>query len=648
MKNIVNNNRTILLLICLLTFGPSFANSCFARQSQQSDEQGKAEDKETESNQDSVKKIAIRKESEVAGVDAAKSSERKDSPQADQESEKVADTIIHHLAPSGSYVDFLGATQLDIQSLLLAAGKQKSFYRLCDHLDDLAKDEDLKHVVFDLSAAVSFNPAQLDELTRRLDRLKDAGKKTYAWLENASDVHLAIAATCDEVIMADFGGADMPSMSMGSLFYKDAMDLVGVKASVVRAGDFKGAVEPFLNSQMSTHLREHYVEMLNSINDAAVSRIANGRGLKRNEVRELQTRRLLLPSQALDAGLVDRLVPYGAMKETIDEMVGGPTKWKTPKSTKREISIFDLFSSSSARDAVKENTIAVMHLSGAITDGHSPGAGIVSGPTVEAINAIRENKRIKGVVVRVNSPGGSATASEAVRQALVKLASEKPVVVSMGEMAASGGYWVSCIDAPVYAERGTITGSIGVFALKLSFGQLMRRVGVQQETITLDPSAAAFAIDREWSESDSELLQDSIDHVYSRFLKLVSTSRGIPVKKVRPIAGGRVWSGTQAKSLGLVDEIGGLDDCLKVVAKRAKLDDYHVVHRPSVSQGFDLSSLFGNEDEILNDMFSLTAIRILNRSMDSNVTRTILQDALNSSGSRPTLWLLNDAAIRIK
>ena len=644
----MNFKLTVLLLICFLTCGPGFATHCIARQSQQSDEQNKDDDQATESSSDSEKEGADVDKSKVAGDDAAKSSDGKESSRTDQEPEKVADTIVHHLSPSGSYVDFLGATQLDIQSLLMAAGKQKSFYRLCDHLDELAKDKDLKHIVFDLSATVSFNPAQLDELTRRLNRLKDSGKKTYAWLENASGVQLAIAAACDEVIMADFGGADMPSMSMGSLFYKDAMDLVGVKASVVRAGDFKGAVEPFLNSQMSTHLREHYIEMLNSINDAAVSRIANGRGLKRNEVRELQTRRMLLPSQALDAGLVDRLVPYGAMKQTIDEMIGDPTKWKTPKSSKREISIFDLFSSSKGRDSVKENTIAVMHLSGAITDGHSPGQGIVSGPTVEAINAIRENKRIKGVVVRVNSPGGSATASEAVRQALVKLATEKPVVVSMGEMAASGGYWVSCIDAPVYAERSTITGSIGVFALKLSFGQLMRRVGVQQETITLDPSAAAFAIDREWSEADNELLQDSIDHVYSRFLKLVSTSRGIPVKKVRPIAGGRVWSGTQAKSLGLVDGIGGLDDCLKVVAKRAKLDDYHVVHRPTVSQGFDLSSLFGSEDEILNDAFSLTAIRILNRSMDSNVTRTILQDAMNPNGARPTLWLLNDAAIRIR
>ena len=131
----------------------------------------------------------------------------------------------------------------------------------------------------------------------------------------------------------------------------------------------------------------------------------------------------------------------------------------------------------------------------------------------------------------------------------------------MGSMAASGGYWISCIDAPVYAERGTITGSIGVFSMKMGTGQLMRRVGIHEESITLDDSAGLFEMSRTWSEGDVELMQGSIDSVYDRFLKLVSKARGISVDKVKPMAGGRVWSGTQAKRLQLVDEIGGLDDC---------------------------------------------------------------------------------------
>ena len=188
-----------------------------------------------------------------------------------------------------------------------------------------------------------------------------------------------------------------------------------------------------------------------------------------------------------------------------------------------------------------------------------------------------------------------------------------------------------------------------MFAMKLSFGQLMRRVGIHEESITLDDSASAFALDRAWGESDSELLQGSIDETYDRFLKLVSKARGIPVKKVKPIAGGRVWSGSQAKRLGLVDELGGLDECLKVAAKKAKLDDYHIIHRPKASSGIDLGELMGGgDDEILSDIFSSAAMKLLSRTLDVSTTKQILRDALDNGGSRPTIWLLNDAAIKLK
>ena len=622
-------DRMLVMALCLFVFSSSFSNSALAQQDKSKDNE-KTESAEKESSE--------------------KNSDKKEKEDKKDKEEKPKPTTVHHLALSGSYVDFVGAATFDVQSLILGAGaKRKSFYRLCDHLEKIGDDEAIEHIVFDLSADVSFNPAQMDELTRRLEKLNDRNKKTYAWLENASTAQLTIAATCDEVIMADFGGIDMPSSSMSSMFFRDAMDLVGVKASVVRAGDFKGAVEPYLNPKMSSHLRQHYLDMLTSINDAAVSRIAKGRGLKRQEVRDLQAKRMLLPKEALRAGLVDSLAPYGSMKVTIDKMIEGETKWKMPKSTKKAVTIFDLFSPRNARDYVKDNTIAVLHLNGAITDGKTGNSGIVSGPAIEAIEALVKNKRIKAVVVRVNSPGGSATASEAVRQALVKLTKEKTVIVSMGEMAASGGYWISCIDAPVYAERGTITGSIGVFSMKMGFGQLMRRVGIHEESITLDDSASLFDMARTWSEKDIETMQGSIDSVYTRFLKLVGKARGMSVDKVKPIAGGRVWSGTQAKKLGLVDEIGGLDDCLKLAAKRAKLDDYNVIHRPKVSSGIDLSELMGgSDDEIFNDMFSSAALKLLSRTIDANTTKKIMRDALDNAGNRPTVWLLNDAAIRVR
>jgi protease-4 len=214
----------------------------------------------------------------------------------------------------GTYEDIVGANEFDPTSLLVGGspGKRRNFYKLCELLDEIAGNAKIHSVVIDLSDAdLGLNLAQLDELLRRLGALRKAGKKVGAWLESAESAHLAVAAGCDHVAMADLGGVDMPSKTMQSYFYRDAMDLLGLKASVVRAGNFKGAVEPYVNSAMSEHLRHHYLDMLSSMNDAQVSMIARGRGLTTEKVRELQKQRLFIPAEALAAGLVDELAPFG-------------------------------------------------------------------------------------------------------------------------------------------------------------------------------------------------------------------------------------------------------------------------------------------------------------------------------------------------
>lgn len=595
-----------------------------------------------------------KKTEETKAAEKKENAEKKETPPPPKNQVQV-------ITLSGTYVDLMGATAFDPTSLLTGAGpgKRKSFYKLCDYLDELGRSDKVTHVVFDLSdSSIDFNLAQLDELTRRLHQLKKSGKKMSAWLENSSSTHLAIAASCDFVALADFGGIDMPSMSMQSIFYRDAMDLVGVKASVVRAGNFKGAVEPYVNSVMSEHLRDHYLEMLKSMNEAQVSIVAKGRGLTTEKVRELQAKRVILPSEAMKAGLVDKLAPYGSMKETMNGWIKEPAGWiETTAKPKKEMSVFELMGKlmsgpDETSSRTKDNTIAVMHLSGAIEDGKkaTPGS-IVSGPTVKAIEDIIKDDKIKAVVVRINSPGGSATASEAIRRALVQLKNKKPTIISMGDMAASGGYWVSCIGVPVYAERGTLTGSIGVFSMKLSFGSLIKRIGLHFENISLDESANAFSPDRTWTEEDEKALQGTIDDVYTKFLALVSDSRGIKVEKLEDLAGGRVWSGTQAKRVGLVDEIGGLDDCLAVVAKKAGLEKYTVIHRPNVSGGLDLSSILGEADdeEVRLMGISSDALKLLRqRGVSSSVLDCLLRDAMQNVSGRPTIWAIGPAEIHVK
>ena len=562
----------------------------------------------------------------------------------------------------GTYEDIVGANEFDPTSLIIGGspGRRRNFYKLCELLEETAKNPKIHTIVFDLSDAdLGLNLAQLDELLRRLASLRKSGKKIGAWLESAESTHLAVAAGCDHVAMADLGGVDMPSKTMQSYFYRDAMDLLGLKASVVRAGNFKGAVEPYVNSAMSEHLRQHYLDMLTSMNDAQVSMIARGRGLTTEKVRELQKQRLFLPAEALAAKLVDELAPFGTMKATLNRWVGGETSWvEAAAKPKKEMSFFELMGkvmSGGPEKATKvsETSIAVMHLSGAIVDGkkESPGS-IVSGPTVKAIQEIGRDDKIKGVVVRINSPGGSATASEAIRQALAELAKKKATVVSMGDVAASGGYWVACLGVPVYAERGTLTGSIGVFSMKISYGSLLKRVGLHMENIALDEAASAFAPDRGWNEDDQAKLQKTIDDVYGRFLKLVSDSRGIPVEKLQDLAGGRVWSGSQAKAAGLVDEIGGLDDCLAAVAKKAGIEKYEIVHRPNVSAGLDLSVLFGDPDassRLAALGVSREALSLLGQAgLRTGVIDLFLRETLGGSSGRPTVWALapDDLSIR--
>ena len=633
------------------------AGAAFAQQPTGNEEQKDEVKQQAEAKDDGV--ATKEAKSETKKSDDKKSDKKKTDKKKTEEKKDEKKTEIRLIAPSGNYVDLVAPLQLDATAILLGSpAKQKSFYRLCSYLEDLEEEDELEHVVFDLSASVGMNSAQLDELSRRLAKLRQSGKKTVAWLENASNVHLAIAAACDHIIMADFGSVDMPATAMQSMFYKDAMDLVGVKASVVRAGDFKGAVEPYLNAEMSSHLREHYIKMLKAINAAQVSRIAKGRGLQTAKVRELQQRAILLPKDALAAGLVDQLAPFGSMKETVETRIGEPIRWTKPKvKAKRQMSMFELMGKimsgpSATSSRIRDNTIAVLHLSGPIVTGKKKSAGMmVSGPIVDEIDKLIENDKIKGAVVRINSPGGSAIASEEIRQGLVRLAKKKPTVVSMGNIAASGGYWISCIDVPVYAEQATITGSIGVFSMKLSVGSLMRRVGVRLESIVLDDVGHVFAIDRPWNDQDKDLMGEIIDHAYDRFLSMVADCRGKSVDEVKPLAGGRVWSGTQAKQNGLVDEIGGLDDCLAVVAKKSKLDKYELIHRPVASSGLDILDLIGegDEEEILDrSVLSFLVKSLKNRGLSLQTTATLLKDAIENSDNRPTVWLLNTAEISVR
>jgi protease IV len=551
------------------------------------------------------------------------------------------------LVLNGTYVDYPSTSDMDPMSLLLGGlEKPGSFVALCEKLGELATDDEIQHVLFDLSSStLHLNLAQLSELSRHIRKLREAGKRTFAWIENAGTIHYSIASCCDTILMTDLGSLDLPSLSILTLHFRDAMELLGAKASFVRTGDFKGAVEPFTLSEMSEPLRAHYKEMLVTMNDALLEQICAGRKLSREQFRKIQSDRLFTPLAAQAAKLVDAVVPMGTSRENVAKLIGQEVTWVEPQKAKpKQLSFFELMGKimgGAQERRVTTPAVAVLHLDGQIVDGEKEMPEmLVSGPTVKAIQELESDDNVRAVVARINSPGGSATASEAIRAALDKLAKKKPLMISMGSMAASGGYWISCVGRPVYAEPETLTGSIGVFALKLSFGQFLKKIGLKVESVTLDESAGAMAIDRGWTATEQERMQGFVDDIYDKFLKLVAGSRKLKVEQISPIAGGRVWSGAQARKLGLVDNLGGLDEALTASAREAGLEPgYQVIHRPRKKNLFELFDLFGESTHEIRSSLSPTARKWLREAgFDLSVPLNLARESL--SGQAPRIWLL--------
>jgi protease IV len=577
-------------------------------------------------------------------------------PPAAEAKPEVADTAdtttdkpkLPFLRPSGAYAD-LAEMGFDPTSLLLGGGGSppKAFFPFLAAVDALAKVPETD-VLLDLTGSPAFNLPQLRELERALGRVRKAGKKVWCYLENSGAGLFQLAAQCDQIVMADMGSLDLRSPAMSVMHMKDALDLLGIQVEVTRVGAFKGAVEPYMLPTMSDHLRQHYEAMLQSMNDDVVRCVATGRKLAPESVRALQAERLFSAAQAKEKGLIDKIVPWCGAERAM-ALVRGDDKFEladaAPKKKAQSRDLMTMLSSMFRQkkdEEIEDPQIVVMHLSGQIVDGDKPAPGsMVSGPAVKKLDELTANELVKGVVVRINSPGGSATASEAIRQALERLAAKKPVVFSMGDLAASGGYWITTIGQPILAEVATITGSIGVFGMRFQPGALMRRIGVHTEIVRLDDGPLMDAIDRPWSESARARVQGFVDDVYTRFLANVAASRKKTTAEVDAIAGGRVWSGQQAVGNGLVDAIGGVDDAVAMVKQKAAVgDDVEVMHVPEPKNFADslFSSLFEAQIAAGADAVALRAV--LGQCGRFTEVIGILRDALGSDGTAKVYALM--------
>lgn len=430
------------------------------------------------------------------------------------------------------------------------------------------EDQQVKAVVLTV-ADLEAGWARLQSLRRSLLALRQAGKHVWVYVAEGGMREYYLASAADKILVAPAGHLMITGLAAETMFFKGTLDKLGVTAQVHRAGQYKSAAEPFTRESMSPANREMLDSLLDDLYGQIVDDIAEARHKSKAEVRELIDHGLFLPREALTAGLIDH-VSYEDEIESLLETQLGTVEMIEVADYQRQ------YGRALRRRLLREDhgKIAVVTVDGPIKRGESVDGGegthaVGSTSFAADVKEAREDESIAAIVVRITSPGGSGLASDLMWHELVKTGEEKPVVISMGDVAASGGYYLALAGGKVFAEAGTITGSIGVIAGKAVLRDLYTRVGVSKDIITRGKKAALFSDYHEFSPAEQERLDFEIQAFYQDFLTKVASCRALSLAAVEPNAQGRVWSGRQAWSRGLVDEIGGLEEALREAKQRA-------------------------------------------------------------------------------
>ncbi|MGQ3088482.1 signal peptide peptidase SppA, partial [Flavobacterium sp.] len=389
------------------------------------------------------------------------------------------------------------------------------------------------------------------------------------------------------------GEVDFKGLSSEVMFFKDLQEKTGIKMEVIRHGKYKSAVEPFLANEMSPENREQITSMLNSIWGSIAKDISKSRKISLDSLNSIaENLNGRTPELAKQHNLVDKIGYEDEYKSGIKKAL----KVKKDEDY-NSVDILDYVTATSLNDVFPDakDDIAIIYAQGEITGGEGSLTSIGEDPMRESFKAALEDDRVKAIVLRVNSPGGSALTSELIWREVELAKKKKPVVVSMGNYAASGGYYISCGANRIFAEPGTITGSIGVFGVLPNLNELSGRVGIHTEQVRTHSNASGYSVFTPLQPATREIIQQSVEKIYSTFVNRVAAGRKMSFEQVDAIAQGRVWTGAEALEKGLVDELGGLDDAVKYAAKLAKIKTYRTVDFPEYEINFEkiLANLTG-------------------------------------------------------
>ena len=486
--------------------------------------------------------------------------------------------------PIGVVVDseVLGTGSVDLNTILSGGNtaQQHELQDLLDVLNNAATDDDLAAVYVNVSE-LGMYWASAFKLADAVKNVKDSGKRVIAYSREYNNSSYLISSQADMVMVNEYGGVSAFGFSRKREYYVDFYKNIKLNFNIFTAGDFKSGPEPYTRDSMSENDKLAWNEFANPMWKKMTGMMEEGRGLPIGTIQTYGDTAYEMmvtnpePAQfAYEIGLVDKIVTREELKEWMFQQY--PNKEEDKYAFPDSISIYDYLSTIDAQKNQSKNNIAVINVEGAIMTGETAYGVAGSDTIVGNIQSATQDKTVKAMVLRVNSPGGDVWASELITNALIEFKeSGRPIISSMGDIAASGGVWVTTNSDEIWAEKDTLTGSIGVYGIIPTLDGIYDWAGIKVDGVSSTKAA-------EWDERESmpnevkDTIQASIDNTYFKFVTKVAENRGMAYEEVLPIAGGRIWAGYKALELGLVDKIGDLDDALLSAAEKAGLEDFKV------------------------------------------------------------------------
>ena len=455
--------------------------------------------------------------------------------------------------------------------------------QVLDNIEKAKTDENIKAIYIN-TPYVSAGISQIEEIRNKLLEFKQTGKPIIAYSEVYNQAAYYLSSVANKVYLNPEGIVEIKGLSASIMFYKGLLDKLDIDVQIIRHGKFKGAVEPFILDKMSKENREQIQLLLNSVADNIMDSIANQRGLTLSEIQKHADNLSLENAKScLNLNYVDALLYQDQLEDTLKALAGSEklsiitlSKYTHTKGNKKEIS---------------RNKIAIIYATGEINSGKGDEKSIGSISTSAAIKKAREDKNVKAIVLRINSPGGSALASDVIWRETILAKAEKPLVVSMGDLAASGGYYIACVADSIVANPTTLTGSIGVFGMVPNLQRFYKnKLGITFDTVNTS-NYADMGINRPLSNFERNKIQKSVEDIYSTFITHVSEGRNMSTEAVDEIGQGRIWTGYDAKDIGLIDTYGGLEKAIDIAAFLAKVEDYRIISLPKKKNPFEELSL---------------------------------------------------------